>query len=320
MSTTQHHDADRETLSALFDGELQGDSARFALRRLDHDPQWREACGRWQLCGDVLRGQAGAVAPAGFAERVGAALAQEAVAQPATAVARATPVRRRWVGGAALAASVAVAALFVVRPFSQSGDLPSSAPQVAATAGSTAAPVDGEAGATAQFAMQEPAAPISAPNTIPEAPGTEIGLAAAAVAVAEVPRRAGERRSRGQSQRAAVRNSRNQVESPAMAAVASPSTAVAATIDPSPALIQPSSTHPFLPQGEIVSRPWPRAALPDYPTGNTFTAGFSGRPVVAPPAGPTSPFYPFEPLIEPQPESATAPGARQSEGADWPRR
>ncbi|MGQ4659744.1 RseA family anti-sigma factor [Lysobacter sp. F6437] len=319
MSTTQHHDADRETLSALFDGELQGDSARFALRRLDHDVQWGEACGRWQLCGDVLRGQAGVVAPAGFAERVGAALAQEAVAQPATAVARATPVRRRWIGGAALAASVAVAALFVVRPFSQSGDLPLSAPQVAATAGSIVAPVDGDAGTPGQLAMQEPAAP-AAPDTIPEAPGTGIGLAAAAVAVAEVPRRAGERRSRGQSQRAAVRNSRNQAAPPAMAAVSSPSTAVATTVDPAPALIQPSSTHPFLPQGEIVSRPWPRAALPDYPTGNTFTAGFSGRSAVAQSPDATSPFYPFEPLLEPQPESATTPGAGQPDGSDWPRR
>lgn len=320
MSTTQHHDADRETLSALFDGELQGDSARFALKRLDHDAHWREACGRWQLCGDVLRGQAGGVAPTGFAERVGAALELETMAQPVTASVRATPVRRRWIGGAALAASVAMAALFVVRPFSQSGDLPSSPPQVAATAGSIAAPVDGDAGTTGQLALQESAAPVSAPDTIPEAPGTEIGLAAAAVAVAEVPRRAGERRSRGQSQRAAVRNSRNQVAASATAVVSSASTAVATMGDSSPALIQPSSTHPFLPQGEIVSRPWPRAALPDYPTGNTFTAGFSGRPVVAPSPGTTSPFYPFEPLLEPQPESAAAPDAGQTEGSDWPRR
>src|SRR5690606_32020838 len=114
MSTTQLHDADRETLSALFDGELQGDSARFALKRLDHDAHWREACGRWQLCGDVLRGQAGGIAPTGFAERVGAALELETMAQPVTASVRATPVRRRWIGGAALAASVAMAALFVV--------------------------------------------------------------------------------------------------------------------------------------------------------------------------------------------------------------
>ena len=38
---------DRETLSALFDGELEDDAARFALRRLDHDAGWRDACSRW---------------------------------------------------------------------------------------------------------------------------------------------------------------------------------------------------------------------------------------------------------------------------------
>ena len=42
MSTTQHHDADRETLSALFDGELDDAATRFAVKRLDHDRQWRE--------------------------------------------------------------------------------------------------------------------------------------------------------------------------------------------------------------------------------------------------------------------------------------
>ena len=28
---------DRETLNALFDGELSGDATRFALKRLDHE-------------------------------------------------------------------------------------------------------------------------------------------------------------------------------------------------------------------------------------------------------------------------------------------
>ena len=61
-STNHRLTHDRETLSALFDGELRGDAARFALKRLGHDAQWRQACGRWQLYGDVLRGQATAVA------------------------------------------------------------------------------------------------------------------------------------------------------------------------------------------------------------------------------------------------------------------
>ena len=82
---TSHHRSqdhrptpDGETLCALFDGQLQGDAARFALKRLGHDAQWRQACGRWQLYGDVMRGQAAAVAPAGFADRVALAMAGEA--------------------------------------------------------------------------------------------------------------------------------------------------------------------------------------------------------------------------------------------------
>ncbi|WP_147674827.1 sigma-E factor negative regulatory protein, partial [Vulcaniibacterium tengchongense] len=104
------HDDDRETLSALFDGELQGDAARFALRRLGHDEQWRRACGRWQLYGDVLRGQAAALAPGGFAERVAAAIAEDGRSEQARAATGTGGAlgRRAWIGGA-LAASVAVA-------------------------------------------------------------------------------------------------------------------------------------------------------------------------------------------------------------------
>ena len=70
-STSNHHPLhprdEREALSALFDGELPGDAARFALKRLDHDAGWRETCGRWQMIGDALRGETISVAPAGFA-------------------------------------------------------------------------------------------------------------------------------------------------------------------------------------------------------------------------------------------------------------
>ena len=47
MNTTTHPASDLEALSALFDGELGGDAARFALKRLDHDREWRQACERW---------------------------------------------------------------------------------------------------------------------------------------------------------------------------------------------------------------------------------------------------------------------------------
>ena len=72
--TALHPTTDREALSALFDGELAGDAARFALKRLDHDQDWRDSCERWQVVGDVLRGAANPRMPSTFAARVHDAL------------------------------------------------------------------------------------------------------------------------------------------------------------------------------------------------------------------------------------------------------
>ena len=131
-STSNNHHAlhprdDRETLSALFDGELAADAMRFALKRLDHDAVWRNTCGRWQLIGDALRGEATIAAPSDFASGVTRMLAAELqaarMALPVSETQAALPAqgisRRRWIGGAALAASVAMAAVLAIRPFSE---------------------------------------------------------------------------------------------------------------------------------------------------------------------------------------------------------
>ena len=103
-----HH---RQQLSALMDGELLADEARFLLRRLQHDRDLAGCWERWQLCGDVLRDRAQAPAPAGFAERVALAIAGDAAASNAAQAAPSAPAARprnlqaRW-GGGALAASV----------------------------------------------------------------------------------------------------------------------------------------------------------------------------------------------------------------------
>lgn len=292
MNSNQAPQDDRETLCALFDGELQGDEARFALKRLGHDAQWREACGRWQLVGDVLRGQSLAVAPAGFAERVALSIAQEDIHRTTAApgAKRPTTLHRGWMGGA-LAASVAVAALFVVRPFADPDTSTTrSAPARVAAAPSAAAP-----------SLPRPAVPQRIPS--PQAPVQTADLAAAAVAVAEVPRRAVERRaSRGQNQRAAVRASRQD----ALPAVATASVAASAVagVDAIRAGVMsassPAATNPFHPaHAEVASRPWPRAVLPQYSGGNGgMTASFG--------TGSASPsFYPFEPqpVQQAEPES-----------------
>jgi Meckel syndrome type 1 protein len=267
-----------EILSALFDGELEGDTARFAMKRLGHDAQWRQAFGNWQLLGDALRGDASIAAPSDFAARVAAAVSAEpALVAPSLAsaavasAASARPDRCKWIGGAALAASVAMVAMFVARPFSQ---------ESAITPGSAAT-------ATTEFAA-EPAATPKAPAAVtPSAPDAVIEVGAAALAVAELPRRAGERRSRGQSQRAALRAPRRQLSSPA-SGIAAGSTSALAVIESQPVV----SASPFHPQhAEIASRPWPRAVLPAASSTGGFTTSYGSGAASSPS------FYPFEPRL-----------------------
>lgn len=280
MQVQGMHGQGRETLSALFDGELQGDAARFAMKRLGHDPQWRQAFGNWQLLGDALRGQASSVAPGGFAARVAAAVSAEPVhaAAPAAGVAAmpaGSVARRKWIGGAALAASVAMVAMFVARPF---------------TSDSPTAPGAATPAPTELATVPAPAPVVSSPAL----PDTALQIGAAAVAAAEVPRRAGERRSRGQGQRVALRATKRQMAVPAIAGNA---TAVAIA-EP----MQHTPTNPFRPQQvEVVSRPWPRAVLPASPASGAFTASY-GTSVASSPS-----FYPFEPRLPSAIDAAPMP-------------
>ena len=271
-----------ETLSALLDGELQGDAARFAMKRLAHDPLWQRSFGNWQLLGDALRGQAGSVAPADFAARVSAAVAAEpaprsAPAPAPVAVAAAAPARStargRWISGAALAASVAMVAMFVARPFSPDGGAATPAPSAPTESVAARAP-----GITVAARQEPPSAPAAQP------------AAAATIAVAEVPRRASDRRWRGQGQRVALRAA---TRAPATATVARTGTVG----EPAPGV----AGDPFGPPPvEVVPRPWPRAVLP---AAGAFTAGFHGA------GASTQSFYPFEPRLPNAGELAPVPAS-----------
>ena len=238
-------DHNRLQLSALMDGAVSPDEARFLLRRLQHDEDLAACWTRWQLCGDVLRGHASAIVPADFSRRVASAIAAE-TGRPAHAGSSSASTWVRWGGGVALAASVAVIALFVNR------QMPAS-----------------QAPAQTEIATTVPAAtPANPTPASPAAPDTATQLAAA-VAVADVPRRA-VRRSRRQSQRAAIRMS----ERAPQAQVATAASA-------------PTQSNPFAPDAVIQSRPWPRALLPNAPTSGAFTVEFGSS---------TAPsFYPFAP-------------------------
>ncbi len=255
----------RQQLSALIDGELPADEARFLLRRLQHDDELSGCHERWQLCGDVLRGMASAPAPLDFAARVRSAVAEVPSPQAAPAPARARAWR--W-GGGAIAASVAALALFVTRD-----RVPEAVP-------ATPTPVFAS---TAQI----PAAPVPTPadpdgdNAI----GT-MAAAAPAAALAAARRDAGSRNiaSATRVQQAARASAARRDPAPQLQAanaapvVHAPANAVANASTPA---------NPFAhPEAAVQARPWPRSTLAAGQS--TLNASFiSGEPAAT--------FYPFEP-------------------------
>jgi negative regulator of sigma E activity len=278
-----------QQLSALVDGDLAPDQARFLLRRMEHDIELSGCLERWQLCGDVLRGQARAPAPADFAGRIAAAIAAESL-QP---TAKAASLRNRgnlakW-GGGALAASVAAIALFMVRQ-----QVPDETPTPAAPT----------------MASQTPASNNETAPSNPD-PGLQgaATVTAASVAVASIPRRQNDAR------RSATRN--QQAARKASIARAVPDRAVASAVPP-PAIRTISSPviagtpavgtahDPFsnVQINTLAARPWPRAVLPQYSGSGAFNAGY-----LTDRAAQT--FYPFEPrLPESPPVTPPAPASR----------
>lgn len=266
-----------QQLSALMDGDLPPDQARFLLRRMEHDTELTGCWERWQLCGDALRGQAQAPAPAGFADRIALAIA----AEPMRSAANATSPRTRsnlarW-GGGALAASVAAIALFMVRQ-----QVPDEAP-------SQTAPT---------VANQSPA---PAPSTAsPEPVQTAATVTAASVAVASVPRRQNDaRRSATRSQQAArsaaaVRNAPER----AVAAASVPVINVLAKAPAGAGVNDPRDSFSNVQITTPAARPWPRAVLPQYSSGNgAFNADYSTDRAA-------QTFYPFEPRLPVNPPVA----------------
>lgn len=261
----------RQQLCALMDGDLPPDEARFLLRRLQHDAELGGCWERWQMIGESLRGRVAAPLPADFSQRVAAAIA----AEPAVARAPAgqSPRWARW-GGGALAASVALVALFMARQQTPSGVVPgaeSAAPIVAAAS-------------TPPVRAPESIAPPAPAAADPEPIAT---LAAATVAVAEVPRRAAAARrasTRSQSQRAALRAARENAELPVVA-VAANDTPASSLAAPSPAAALIASKDPFVSQAVAPSRPWPSATLPQL----------SGASALSVDYGTPGAYYPFQP-------------------------
>lgn len=127
------NDQIKEQLSALMDGELARDQARFLHKRLEGDAALRDDWARWHLAREALQGRAVSGFATGLAERVAAGIA----AEPVPRAGRVQEVLR-WVAGAAVAASVAVAALVALPNL---GDAPEHAPEIAARTAVVPAPV-----------------------------------------------------------------------------------------------------------------------------------------------------------------------------------
>ncbi|KAF1687527.1 hypothetical protein B1992_02350 [Pseudoxanthomonas broegbernensis] len=275
----RHH---RQQLSALVDGALAPDEARFLLRRLQHDQELATCYERWHLCGQALRGQLHALAAPDLGARVAAAIRME-VALPVARTAGTRPGWVRWGGGAAaLAASVAAVALFVSRPQApvQTGPAPAvlaadsipadAAPAAAATAqalaASDASRAVPEGDARLAATQDEPRAATRTPR--PARPQAVVRESLPIAAMAPAP----------------VRSVAVADAGPAGAAVAA-----ASAMAPSTSVASQQARAPFA-SAPLDARPWPRAALPQQANG-AYTASFGGESTAA------RTFYPFEPRL-----------------------
>lgn len=256
----------RQQLSAMLDGELSPDQAKFMLRRLQHDGELAACWDRWQVCGDMLRGQHHALLPSDFAARVARGIAEpapvEMVASPAMAAASGR--RLRWGGGAALAASVALAAVFAPRLFTGDTDVapyPGQSP-VLASAGLAGG---GDLAVAVTGPDEVPASPAPAAAGAPDVLDLAPAALATALAAAEAPRRSAERRARSAPQAARVAATQ-QAPAPAVANDTS-----IATRAPGLALVDPHSAFPA--PASLEPRPWPRAVLPGA-RDSAFSVGY----------------------------------------------
>jgi negative regulator of sigma E activity len=105
-----------EQLSACLDGELPAAELDLLLKRLERNPELREALSRYTVLGEALRHTKPVVASRSFADKVLAAVDQEpAVARRRVRVPPVLVRSLRPVAGVGVAATVAALAIFAVQ-------------------------------------------------------------------------------------------------------------------------------------------------------------------------------------------------------------
>ncbi|MEZ5464363.1 MAG: sigma-E factor negative regulatory protein [Lysobacteraceae bacterium] len=147
MTANQDNSHDiKEQLSALADGELDRNSARFLLRRCETDAALVGDWSRYHLIGACVRRSEFQLMPQGFADRVRQQLLDEAAPRRGGTL-------LRWGGGAAIAASVALVALMATRPVGIDQSSPAANASMESIAATTTAPVS--AGAVVESPLRE---------------------------------------------------------------------------------------------------------------------------------------------------------------------
>jgi sigma-E factor negative regulatory protein RseA len=114
-----------EHISSLMDGEIRRETSQFLIRRLGTDESLRDTWNRYHLIRDCLRHPEGGVATSILATRVTAALANEPEPEEMPAPGRPTIEWVKPFVGAAIAASVALMAVFAVSPMNSNLSDPS---------------------------------------------------------------------------------------------------------------------------------------------------------------------------------------------------
>ena len=108
----------RESVSALIDGELSATESTFLLKRMGHDQQLHAQWQRYQCIGEALRGQASAFDADAFSAKLLAQIADQSLQHQAPEGKNRALAKRqllRWLGGAAIAASVSWTALLMTQ-------------------------------------------------------------------------------------------------------------------------------------------------------------------------------------------------------------
>jgi sigma-E factor negative regulatory protein RseA len=165
----------REQVSAFLDGELPSSETDLLLKRLVRDAELRERFGSYALIGEACRSERHSPLARDLCTRVNRAIDGEAVtAAPVPASAPAAAHWSRPVAGAALAAGVAVVAVFALQHRAitrqQGPTLVANAVQVAAPEPVVAAAAGGAGRAPAPNQFRTDARPIAVAANVAESP------------------------------------------------------------------------------------------------------------------------------------------------------